>query len=72
MHDSTFKSRAIASQTMPNTVRPRLHVIHGFVSVLAWGVLVPLGVFLARFGKPAELADVGARFEAQFRHFGPT
>jgi hypothetical protein len=49
-----------AFQQVSNASRPRLHVVHGFLNLMAWGFLLPLGIFLARFAKPPASADVRA------------
>jgi hypothetical protein len=41
--------------------RKPLHLAHGALNYVAWGVLLPTGVLLARFAKDVPLRQVGAR-----------
>ena len=40
-----------ASGSVAAAARPSTHVVHGVLNFLAWGVFLPTGVMLARFGK---------------------
>eukprot|EP00246_Nothoceros_aenigmaticus_P000606 TRINITY_DN10862_c0_g1_i1.p1 TRINITY_DN10862_c0_g1~~TRINITY_DN10862_c0_g1_i1.p1 ORF type:complete len:344 (+),score=25.33 TRINITY_DN10862_c0_g1_i1:125-1033(+) len=45
---------ATESQSIPNE---RLKYNHGIVAVVGWGILIPLGIMVARYARPFEACD---------------